>query len=202
MLEKFTKFLPKLMTVLLVSTLILSFTGCKKYEDKRELNTPSSPYVYDKYGNTYPVPTDNDETGWFSVEILNQYAVTGLTLPPGTEVVNKPEPNTLYLQGNKDTLANVADYVYSELTISASEIYEPVITLSEDQTANVTSLNPNFDYDKLALYPDSDDTSITFVYTVNRNIYQCSISLESPAESQELVCVSFSDKTTEYEDLI
>ncbi len=188
--------------VLTLCAIVLSLGGCSKKEDPRKNNTPESPYIYDRYGNTTPKPTDNDETGWFSVEVLNKYAVAALSLPEGTEVYKKTAPETLYLEGDEKAFTTTAMYVHSAIEFSNGTLYSPVISQLDDGTAAVTGLEKNALLDTKTLYPEGDITSVTFVYLVNRTIYQANISLEKDAEGVELVYLSFSDKTEEYKDFI
>ncbi len=203
MKNKVARILAVILSLLTVCTLSLSLGACSKKEDPRvNNNNPDSPYIYDRYGNTTPKPTDNDETGWFSVETLNKYAVSTLTLPKGTEVYDKTAPETLYLKGGDDALYVTADYIHNAITSGGGKLYSPVITTAEDGTASVTALHKNYLLEKKDLYPQGENTSVTFVYLVNHTIYQCNISLEKNAEGIELIYVSFSDKTEEYKDLI
>lgn len=198
-----TRILSTLVALLIICTSALGLGACSKKEDPRaNNNNPDSPYIYDKYGNTTPKPTDNDITGWFSVEVLVKYGLHTLTLPSGTEVYSKTDPDTLFLKGGKDALATTATYVHTSILSASGTLYSPVITTLEDGTAKVTSLEKNFLLDTDTLYPKGEDTSVIFVYKINRTIYQCNVSLEKNAEGIELVCISFSDKTSEYKDLV
>lgn len=147
----------------------------------------------------YVEPTDNDYEGWFSVEVLFEYSAAGFAQPRNTEVVSKPERNTLYLKGDENTLIDTAKMAFSSIMPVNSATYVPVYTINDSGVAEVADLRKVdiVDYDEL--YPLGDDTSFVIYYLAGHTLYECSVTLEISPESEDgLVCVSFKDRTELY----
>lgn len=194
--SKFLRIAALLLAAALCISALFSLSGCKK--ENPYTNTPGSPVIYDKYGNTVPAPTDNDLEGWFSAEVLNQYSAAGFTIPEGAEVTSKPEKNSLYLKGNSDTLAKSAAYAFEAISRVNDKVFLPVYTTDAEGLPTVSSLKEIRIFSADSLYPNGEDTTITFIYKSSHKAYQCSIELEYNANEGEQVCITFLDKTEEY----
>ncbi len=182
----------------LVITSVFTLSGCNS--NNSDNNTTSA-----DTGNKvqYNEPTDNDYEGWFSVEVLLQYSAAGFAQPENTEVVSKPERDTLYLKGGEDTFKNTVNLAYSSIAPVNRATYLPVITLDENGVAEVSGLKEISRIDTSKLYPQGEDTSVTFMYLSGHILYECSISLETSADGEDkLVCVSLKDRTELYGDLV
>ncbi|MDO5124455.1 MAG: hypothetical protein Q4D44_07320 [Eubacteriales bacterium] len=186
--------------LLLLTATLFSLGGCKDY--RKDSNSKDPNFVYDKYGNTYPAPTDNDEEGWFSVETLAKYGVIGLAQPKGSEVTNKPQPDALYLTGDDNLLKNTAIYAYTTISGSGATVYVPETELDENQMPAVTKLTPIDALDTSKLAPDGTETSVSLVYTCAKKLFRCDITLETNANNIEQVYIAFSDKTEDYKNLL
>lgn len=200
MKNKFYRTTTVLCALLLLAATLFSLAGCKDYRKDSSNKDPN--FVYDKYGNTYPIPTDNDEEGWFSVETLAKYGVISLVQPEGSEVTDKPQPDALYLTGDDNLLKNTAMYVYTAISGSGATVYVPETELDENQLPVVTKLTPIDALETATLYPEGKETSVSLVYTSAKKIFRCNITLETNANNVEQVFIAFSDKTEEYRDII
>ncbi|MBQ4105700.1 MAG: hypothetical protein IJC86_04875 [Clostridia bacterium] len=148
-------------------------------------------------------PTDNDLEGWFSAELLNEYSAAGFSLPEGTEVIDKPERNTLYLTGDEDSFKNSVLYAYYAIAPVNDKVYLPELSVDENGVAEVSALKEISEIDESDLYPDGETTSVSLIYKTSHRVLECSITLEKTAETNEdQVCISFSDRTDAYGDLI
>ena len=178
-MKKSTRILFILVSILLVCTTVFTLTGCKNNQ-----NTT----------NQITAPTDNDEEGWFSMEVINKYGVATMVQPKGTQVVSKPEPDKLYLTGGEDAFKLTVAYVYEAIKESNTQIYLPEFGIGEDSVATVTGLTPitHIDYDKL--YPTGEDMVINIIYKSARKAYEATISYESNGQ----VYVAFADRTDLY----
>lgn len=178
-MKKSTRILFILVSILLVCTTIFTLTGCKNNQ-----NTT----------NQITAPTDNDEEGWFSMEVINKYGVATIIQPKGTQVVSKPEPDKLYLTGGEDAFKLTVAYVYEAIKESNTQIYLPEFGIGEDSVATVTGLTPitHIDYDKL--YPTGEDMVINIIYKSAHKAYEATISYESNGQ----VYVAFADRTDLY----
>lgn len=180
---KYSRVFTTITAMLLSLAMMISLSACKKE-------------------TTEQVPTDNDEEGWFSVEVLNEYNVAGLVQPSDTEVTSKPERNTLYLKGDESTFKTATLYIYESINIANDNVYLPVISVGEDGVAEVSGLQEITDYDGTELYPDGEETSVTFIYKSVKRILECAITLEKTGDTgEDQVCISFADRTDVYGDL-
>ncbi len=151
----------------------------------------------------YVEPSDNDYEGWFSVEVLLKYSAAGFAQPEDTQVVSKPERDTLYLKGGEGTLKETVKLAYKAIAPVNRATYLPVLSLDENGVAKVSGLKEITSIDTSKIYPQGSDTSITFYYLSGHLLYECSVSLEvSPDGDEKLVCVSLKDRTENYGDLV
>ncbi|MGN0452993.1 MAG: hypothetical protein ACI4GZ_04235 [Ruminococcus sp.] len=190
-----------ILAVVLCVLTAFSFTACKKAENggKPSINANNPTGYTDIHGNALPAPSDNDEEGWFSVEVLAEYGAMSFTLPKGTTVVTKPQREALYLSGDKKALQTTADYAFASIYASIRKVYIPVFTIGDDGVAAISSLKKIDTFESSTLYPDTDVTSVSFIYKMSKSVVlECSVSLETSAEGEELVYVAFSDKSEEY----
>lgn len=196
-MKKSSRIFAIIASLLVVCTMLFTMTGC----NNRTNNNPNnnSNQLYDKHGNSVQMPTDNDEEGWFSVEVVNKYSVAALTQPEGTTVVSKPEPEALYLSGDKNTFKNTVSYVFEAICSSNSNVYTPVLGIGEDSVATVTELDPITHIDTDSLYPKGDVQKINLIYKSGHKLYECTISLEN---NNEQVYIAFADRTELYASLV
>lgn len=182
-MKKSTRILFILVSILLVCTTVFALTGCNK-QPKKNI--------------TIVEHTDNDEEGWFSMEVINKYNVATITQPAGTEVVSKPEPDKLYLTGDEEAFKTTVAYVYEAIKQSNTKIFQPEFGIGEDSVATVTGLTPitNIDYDKL--YPTGEDMLVNIIYKSSHKAYEATISYENNGQ----IYVAFSDKTDLYLSLM
>ncbi len=196
-MKKTSRILATITALLIVCTMLFTMTGCNNQTNSNSKNDPTQ--IYDKNGNPVQMPTDNDEEGWFSVEVVNQYSVASFTQPEGTTVVSKPEPNSLYLTGNQNTFRDTVTYAFEAINSSNSAVYLPVLGIGEDSVAEVTELDRITHIDTDTLYPKGDVLTVNLIYKSGHKIYECTISLEN---NNEQVYISFADRTELYASLV
>lgn len=186
--------------MLLVSvSVIMCFCGCNRSEASNN-NSESQAYT-DVHGNEYEPPKDNDEEGWFSAELLAEFSAMSFTQPDNTVVVDKPQRNYLYIEGDKNTLANCANYAFSAVYSVNDGVYLPVYSIGDNGVAEISSLNKIDIFSTKTLYPYTDETGVSFIYMSARRILECKITQESVTDNVYRVSICFSDKTDEYSHL-
>lgn len=211
-MKKSTRFCAVLTALALVLVMLIAMTGCANTGNSNNTggsaneagnsDTNRSTYptqIYDKHGNPVQMPSDNDEEGWFSVEVVNQYSAASFTQPEGTTVVSKPEPNALYLQGGSNTFRDTVAYAFAAINASNSDVFLPVLGIGEDSVATVTALDRITHVDIDSLYPKGDVTSVKLIYKSGHKAYECSISLEN---NNQQVYIAFADRTELYGHLM
>ena len=179
-MKKSTRILFILVSILLVCTTAFTFAGC----NHKQNTTPTEVIK----------PTDNDNEGWFTIEVVSKYNVAAMIQPEGTQVISKPEPDKLYLSGDEDAFKLTVAYVYEAIKESNTQIYLPVLGIGEDSVAAVTGLTPitHIDYDKL--YPTGEDMVVNIIYKSARKVYEATISYENNGQ----IYVAFVDRTDLY----
>ena len=204
-MKKTTRFCAMLTALALVLVMIMTMAGCANTgnsdnsgngannSDSERSTYPTQ--LYDKNGDPVQMPTDNDDYGWFSVEVVNQYSVPSFTQPEGTTVVSKPEPSTLYLKGNDKTFRDSVLYAFEAIKTNNTTVYLPELSIGEDSVASVTSLKPITHIDTDTLYPNGDVLELSIIYKSGHKAYECTITLQS---NNEQVCISFADRTQQY----
>lgn len=178
--------------ILMVCSMMFLITGCNEKPNPDPSNEQTQ--FYDKQGNPIPIPSDNDEEGWFSVEVANQYAAPGLTQPENTTVVTKPVRNELYLKGDENAFKNTVIYAYTAISLNDG-VYLPVFGLGDDGVATVTSLEKINYIDPDTLYPKGDTTSVNLIYKSGHKAYECTISYDKETDQ---VFIGFEDRTDSY----
>lgn len=196
-MKKNSKRIISLISLILVClSVTMCFCGCNRSE--KPANNSSTQVYTDIYGNEYEPPTDNDEEGWFSAELLAEYSAMSFTQPDGTTVVDKPQRNLLYLEGDKNALVSCASYAFKSIYSVNDGVYLPVYSIGDDGVAKISSLNKIDMFSTKTLYPYTDETSVLFIYMSSRRILECKITLESTNDNVFRVSINFSDKTAEY----
>ena len=180
-MKKSTRILFILICVVLVCTMTFSLTGCNN-DTKKNNNTQ------------IVTPSDNDEEGWFTIEVVSKYNVSSLIQPDGTEVVSKPEPDKLYLTGGEEAFKTTVSYVFEAIKSSNSKIYLPELGIGEDSVATVTGLTPITHIDYNNLYPTGDDMVMNIIYKSGHKVYEATISYESNGQ----IYVALADRTDLY----
>ncbi len=192
---------PKAMKALILLIVLLtaaSFTACNKKA------TSTSDGRTKKPANLKEVlvePTDNDEEGWFSIEVLSQYSASSLTIPDGAEVTDKPERDLLYLKGGDTLLRDTATMVFNTINAVNDKVALPVYTLGEDGIAKVTSFEPIYSYTGEELLPDGEEDDVTFVYKSGHKYYECKVGNHTDTQGNKLVYIDFTDRTEEYKSI-
>ena len=183
-----------LLMVLLTS---LSFAACKKKDTATPGEKTSKPsYIKDPAVK----PTDNDEEGWFSIEVLSQYSASAFTIPKDAVVTEKPERDFLYLQGGENLLKETALMAYKAIS-GNDKVALPVYTLGDDGVAKVTSFKHITSYNGNELLPDGNEDEVTFVYKSGHKYYECEIGNHTDNAGNKLVYIDFTDKTDEYKSI-
>ncbi len=224
-MKNISRFFMLLTVFVLICTMIFTMTGCKNDTENNSVNndisinsnidsnsnnntneasasadsTSASQNADSQNSNVQAPVNKDDEEGWFSLEVINQYSIAPFVQPPNTVVVSKPQRDCLYLKGDKDVLHVCADYAFQNIFYDNTAVYIPVVTSEDNSSANAMEFKRIYSYDSSALYPTGDETSVTFVYTLGRKVYECSLSLESPADAKETqICIAFADRTELY----
>lgn len=191
---------PKAMRALILLIILLmgaSFIACSK----KDSTTPGEKVQKPDNIKVAPVePTDNDEEGWFSIEVLSQYSASAFTIPEGAIVVDKPEKDLLYLSGGDTLLKDTAIMAYNAISIN-DKVAFPVLSIGEDGLAKVTSFDLISSYDAHELLPEGHEDEVTFVYKSGHKYYECEIGTSTDAQGNELVYIDFTNKTEEYKNI-
>lgn len=208
-MNKAFRFLSGLFAIVLCCTMLFMLAGCNNSKKPgsnpnntnnntvTDTKTHQNP-IYDKEGNEIPQPSDNDEEGWFSVEVANQFAVPSFTQPDNTKVVTKPQRNELYLKGDKNAFKNTVLYAFQAVRINDA-VYLPELGKGEDGIAKVTALNKITYIDSNTLFPTGDITSINLIYKAGHKAYECAVSYDINTEQ---VYIALNDRTELYYDLM
>lgn len=168
-----------LLAILVAVPFVLSITACNKKN-----NIPD-----------YVEPTDNDEFGWYSAEVLNEFNAAGFVIPEGAEVTTKPERTILYLKGGENLFTDTCLYAFSAIAPVNDVVYTPEC----DETGEVKALKEITEINTSELHPAGDSTSLVLVYEISGTINECAISYD---ETTQLVCISFAHKTSLYKPFI
>lgn len=187
------RILSLLVAVVLSFTMIFTLTACK---DSKKSNKPNSNSNHSSQNIISHSPAEDDLSGWFSLEVINQYSMAPFVQPPGTTVVSKPERDCLYLTGNQNTFTECTKYAFETIARNNKAVYLPV---KSNDAESILDYNEITSYDFSTLYPKGDNTNVTFIYTLGHKAYECSLSYDTDTEQ---VCISFTDRTNLYREII
>ena len=195
-MNRFPKALRALILLMVLLT-SLSFAACKK----KDTVTPGEKAAKPSYIKDPAVkPTDNDEEGWFSIEVLSQYSASAFTIPEGAVVTEKPERDFLYLKGGDNLLKETAIMAYNAIA-GNDKVAFPVYTIDDNGIATVTSFAFITSYNGRELLPDGTEDDVTFVYKSGHKYYECEIGNHTDNAGNTLVYIDFTDKTDEYKSI-
>ena len=185
-----------LIAVALSFSMLFTLTACKDNKNNNGSVSANKNSNSAQQNGTSHSPYEDDLSGWFSLEVINQYSMSPFVQPPNTTVVSKPERDCLYLKGDENTFADCTKYAFETIARNNKAVYLPE---KSDDTEDILDYKEITSYDFSTLYPNGDTTYVTFIYTLGHKAYECSLSYDTDTEQ---TCISFTDRAELYRDIV